>query len=79
MLCSARELGLGSDTALVTVTVNSVNDAPSFTKGGDQIVLYDEKAHCFGLTSRGHGYLQTFGTLAVAPRAAAPRPATPGD
>lgn len=33
--------------------------------GVDRMVIYDEKAHCFGLTSREHGYLQTFGTLAL--------------
>src|SRR5207249_4608384 len=31
----------GSDTATVTVTVTNVNDAPSFTKGPDQIVDED--------------------------------------
>jgi putative cell wall-binding protein len=32
---------LTSNTATVTITVNPVNDPPSFTKGGDQVVLED--------------------------------------
>jgi hypothetical protein len=32
---------LDSNTAAVSITVNSVNDAPSFTKGADQTVLED--------------------------------------
>ena len=31
----------GEDTATVTITVNAVNDAPTFTKGGDQTVAED--------------------------------------
>ncbi len=35
----------GADTAMVTVTVNSVNDEPSFTKGPNEIVAEDTGLH----------------------------------
>ena len=34
----------GTDTATVTVTITAVNDAPSFTKGADEVVLEDAGA-----------------------------------
>lgn len=52
-------------TLFVTNTRKKTLAAVKARLGEDNVVLYDEKAHCFGLTSRGHGYLQTFGTLAA--------------
>lgn len=54
-------------TLFVTNTRKKTLAAVQDRLGADAIVIYDEKAHCFGLTSRGHGYLQTFGTLAATP------------
>jgi hypothetical protein len=56
-------------TLFVTNTRKKTVDAVKGRLGADKIVLYDEKAHCFGLTSKGHGYLQTFGCLATTPDA----------
>ena len=36
--------GVSTDTGTVSITVNAVNDAPSFTKGADQTVLEDSGA-----------------------------------
>jgi hypothetical protein len=44
-------------------TVQEVKDR----LGPSDIILLDEKARCHGLESRGHGYLQTMGCLAVTP------------
>lgn len=52
-------------TLFVTSTRKKTLAAVQARLGADEIVIYDEKAHCFGLTSREHGYLQTFGTLAL--------------
>jgi hypothetical protein len=52
-------------TLFVTNTRKKTLAAVQARLGADKIVIYDEKAHCFGLASREHGYLQTFGTLAL--------------
>ena len=54
-------------TVFVTNTRKKTLAAVKQRLGESNVVLFDEKAHCFGLTSRGHGYLQTFGTLAATP------------
>lgn len=46
--------GAESNTATVTVTVNPVNDAPSFTQGGDQTVDEDS-----GISNGAGGFVQT--------------------